>query len=63
MTLPVRHEKAKSSMLSLSKIIKYSVLNITEQIINEQKVCHIEDKRSVHLDDIMVENSNDLYHA
>ena len=58
---------AKSSMLSVSKTIKYSVLNITEQKINEEKaskVCHIEDKlRSVHLDDIMVENSNDLYHA
>ena len=53
---------AKSSMLSVSKTIKYYP-NINEQKINEQKaskVCHIEDKRIVLLDDIMVENSNDL---
>ena len=52
-------------MLSLSKTIKFSVLDITDPKNNEQKASIVskkQDKR-VDLDDIIVENNNDLFHA
>ena len=53
------------NMLCLSKTMKFSVLDITDSKKNGVKASSVSknDNKRVNLDDIIVENHNDLFHA